>query len=229
MNTTRKNRMLLVDQDDVLRAGLLHVLKNIPGENQVVETDNLETALDLVSSKQINLVLLRNRMQDGDIAEFIAIIKNGSAELRTLILLEQEEDFWKALDYNAEGYEMRQSPSYQLEAAVKSIGQGYAWIGTVLSTYLLKNMGRDYLIAARARSYCISKTDLTKLTAREKEVMLLLSDGLSTREIAEELQISPKTAKLHISVCIRKMQVQDRAQAVARFLRSMETRIDQRG
>jgi DNA-binding NarL/FixJ family response regulator len=139
--------------------------------------------------------------------------------VKTLILLEEEQDFWNAMSFEADGYELRQMPTYQLFAAIKAIGEGYAWIGPLLSRYLLKRAGRDCLISASQVQPSIDRASFG-LSVREKEILTLLSEGLSGLKIAERLSISPKTVKLHISNCIRKMDVDDRSQAIAKFLRA---------
>lgn len=215
----QRYRLLLVDDNDLIRAGLFHVLSNTLGGNVVGQAHTLESARQLIKESDVNILLLKNRMPDGDVGDFLSTVRNYNPNLRSMLLLEEEDDFWKAIDYCADGYEIRQMPTYQLFAAIKAIGEGYAWIGPMLSRYLLKRGGRDWLMSA-SRTPQRAEEQSFGLSVRETEILVLLTEGLSGTQIAAKLSISPKTVKLHISNCIRKMKVVDRAQAIAKYLRN---------
>lgn len=136
-----------------------------------------------------------------------------------LVLLEEDEEFWDALEFECEGYVIRHLPAYQLDVALRAIGEGYAWIGPMLSRYLLKRGGLNRLKAVAAAKP-IANDKLSSLSNREREILYLLSEAFTGTEIADKLCISKQTVKLHISNCIKKLGVQDRSQAVAVFLRS---------
>lgn len=215
----QRHRLLLVDDNDLIRAGLFHVLANTLGGNVIGQAGGLVSAAQMIKENDVNILLLKNRMPDGDVGNFMSGIKLDYPAVKTLILLEEEQDFWNAMSFEADGYELRQMPTYQLFAAIKAIGEGYAWIGPLLSRYLLKRAGRDCLLSASQVQPSIDRASFG-LSVREKEILTLLSEGLSGLKIAEKLSISPKTVKLHISNCIRKMDVDDRSQAIAKFLRA---------
>lgn len=214
----QKYRLLLVDDNDLIRAGLYHVLSSTLGESMVGQAAALESAQKEIRDGDVNILLLKNRMPDGDVGAFIGTMKQEHPHLRTLVLLEEEQDFWDAMDFAADGYELRQMPTYQLFAAIKAISEGYAWIGPMLSRYLLKKAGRECLISASHKAPLTDESEYG-LSTREKEILNLIADGLSGIEIAAKLAISPKTVKLHISNCIRKMKVDDRTQAIVKYLR----------
>lgn len=175
--------------------------------------------MNSLSDTEIDIILLKFRMPDGSGLNFVQELRKLYPHTKVIILLEEAEEFWEALQIDADGYEVRHMPTYQLAAALRAIADGYGWMGPMLSRYLLKRGGRDRLVDAASRSP-VDEQIVESLSAREREVLYLLSEGLKGEQIAEKLHISPKTVKLHISSCIRKLNVEDRTQAIAKFLRS---------
>jgi DNA-binding NarL/FixJ family response regulator len=149
------------------------------------------------------------------------MIKAEHSETRVMLLLDQEHEFWNALQLNADGYELRELIPFQLAVAIKTIGEGYTWIGGKLSSYLLKGDNREHLISLSQRES--SKSVIACLSIREREVISLLSEGLNTTQIADKMAISPKTVKLYITNCIKKLNVENRSQAIVKFLQAKPT------
>jgi DNA-binding NarL/FixJ family response regulator len=218
--TIKMSRLLLVDDNDVIRMGLQHVLSNLANCEVVAQSASLESAAEALASTNIDIALIKFSMPDGEAKDFIPHVRREHPRTKVLLLLEEEEEFWQALEVDADGYEVRHMPSYQLEASLKALSDGYGWLGPMLSRYLLKRGGRQRLGLA-ARQQPINQELVESLSPREREVIGLLSEGRKGDEIADILSISPKTVKLHISSCIRKLNVEDRTQAIAKFLRGM--------
>ena len=214
----QRYRLLLVDENDVIRSGLFHILSNTLGGKVIGEANSLSEAERLISQSDVNVLLLGNHMPDGDVGEFIAVVRKERPEIRILLLLEEVEEFWSSVGWGADGYEVSKMTSYQLYAAIKAIGEGYAWLGPILSRYLLGNSSGPSPILALHPVHS-PKENCFGLSVREEQILSMLSDGLSGAEIAKSLDISPKTVKLHISKCIRKMHVDNRSQAIAKFLK----------
>jgi DNA-binding NarL/FixJ family response regulator len=210
-------KLLLVDDNDLIRAGLKHVLEQL-NCNVAGQASSLEVASQTMSRTEIDIVLLKHGMPDGNSIEFVKTLRTRYPNVKVLMLLEEDAQFWEALEAQADGYEIRHMPSYQLATAIKALKDDYGWLGPMLSRYLLKRGGRDRLKAA-AKQTPVNEAVLQALSTREREVIYLLSEGLRGENIAEKLNISPKTVKLHVSNCIRKLGVEDRTQAIAKFLR----------
>lgn len=211
-------RILLIEDNELLRAGLRHVLSNTPHCIIAAEAPDLVAAEELLRAVDIDIVLLKYPIANGNAIGFVTTMRELNPSLRILMLLEEDAEFWEALHTDADGYEVRHMPAYQLAAAIHSLRDGYAWIGPMLARYLLKRGGRQRVLSA-AKKRPVNGQLIALLSVRETEVLELLSEGLNGDDIAKRLEISPKTVKLHISNCIRKLSVQDRTQAIAKFLR----------
>lgn len=211
------SNVMVVEDNELIRIGLRRVLEQID-QCEVASEAAISDATKYLEEHIVHIILLKFRMPDDIEFRFVQHLRSKYAQIKLIILLEEPEEFWEALSLDADGYELRHMPSYQLTAALKAIRDEYAWLGPMLSRYLLKQQGRHRLASGALRP--TNDHILEPLSPREREVIHLLSDGLNGEQIAFKLQISPRTVKLHISGCIRKLEVKDRSQAIAKFLRT---------
>jgi DNA-binding NarL/FixJ family response regulator len=208
-------RVLCIVENDVLRIGMRHVLE-ATGITRLGDTPDVESGLVLASELEPHILVISEPTYLAG-AQKIDEFRKQHADIKLLLLMDRVEHFWDYSDGTIEGLMLSQFPSYQLEAAVRSLASGYCWIGPVISRYLLKQDGQQ-----RLRHAAKSKMDLSAfqgLSPREREVLALLTEGRSFQEMGEALQITPATAKLHVSNIIRKLGLRNRSEVVAYALK----------
>lgn len=130
--------------------------------------------------------------------------RRGAARIVAVLDAADAGQLWSALEAGARGLVLRDGPASELLAAVTAVHHGHGWFASILLDLLV------------AQLISPPPDELPDLTSREREVLALLVRGLSTAEMAAELQLSKKTIKLHISGILRKFEVSSRAAAVAR-------------
>lgn len=212
-----KYRVLVIDDNELIRFGLVHVLSSSDLCTSVEAVASFEEAGAVVERQNSQIILAKFDLIRSASVMF-RHLRHSYPTVKVLVLLEEDEEFWEALNFECEGYVIRHMPVYQIDVALRAIGEGYAWIGPMLSRYLLMRGGLQRLKAA-VDVKPVHSEKLSSLSNREREILYLLSEAFTGDEIAEKLCIAKQTVKLHISNCIRKMGVKDRSQAVAMFLR----------
>jgi DNA-binding NarL/FixJ family response regulator len=215
-------RVLLVDDDDLMRAGLKAVLSSDPCIDVVGEAANGRAAIDAVRTLQPDLVLMDVRMPDLDGIAATREIVAGSAQAKVVILttFEQDDYIFGALNAGASGFLLKRTTPEDLLAAVHTVTAGDSLLSPSVTRTVIERMTHQPApdVGASGR--------LDELTPREHEVLSLIARGLSNSEIAAELVIGESTVKTHIKRILMKLRLRDRIQAV---IFAYESGLTQRG
>lgn len=202
---TRPASILVVDDHPLAREGLMAVLER-GGYAVVGAAANGEEALKLAAERAPDIVLMDIRLGDGiDGLEATRVIGELGLPSRVLMVtLHDSPDYVRAaLDAGAAGYVLKDTGIEELRDAIDQVLAGHTAIPPTLVARALKRAdrsGADPLAFAR-------------LTDREHEVLALVSEGCTNKEIARQLDISPATVKAHVERVISKLGVADRTQA----------------
>jgi DNA-binding NarL/FixJ family response regulator len=206
----RPVRVLLVDDDDLMRAGLTAVLSSDETIDVVGEAPDGRTAVDRAIELRPDVVLMDVRMPglDGIAAtrELLAV----SPEVRVVVLttFEQDDYIFGALSAGASGFLLKRTRPEELIAAIHTVAAGDSLLSpSVTRTVIQRVAGQPAPDAAEAAR-------LDELTARERDVLELIARGLSNGEIAATLVIEESTVKTHVRHILRKLRLRDRVQAV---------------
>jgi DNA-binding NarL/FixJ family response regulator len=211
-------RVLLADDQALIRAGFRLLLDGEPGIEVVGEAVDGERALELTTELKPDVVLMDIRMPIVDGIE--ATRRIAAAEelegVRVLILttFESDEYVFEALRAGASGFLLKDTEPAELVRAVHLIAAGEA----LLAPSVTRRLIADY--TTRPHPSRSLPPTLDELTAREREVLALVAEGLSNGEIAQRLVVSPATAKTHVSRTMVKLRARDRAQLVVIAYRS---------
>ncbi len=202
-------RVLLVDDQELIRAGLRGILRTRYGFEIVGELDSGEGVVDAVTELSPDVVLMDVRMPrvDGVTATRQLRAMPDPPPVLVLTTFEDEEILAGALRAGAAGFLLKGVPAEDLQRAVRTVAAGESWLdpaitGRVLSAY------RDGPAPA------LPGPEVDQLTPREREVLALIGAGLSNQEIAASLTLGEGTIKTHIGHIFAKLDLRDRAAAV---------------
>jgi DNA-binding NarL/FixJ family response regulator len=197
-----KIRIMVVDDQAVVRQGFVSLIKTVPDMEIVGEGSNGQEAVDLFRRLRPDITLMDLRMPGVSGAEAITQIRAESPGARIIVLttFDGDEDIYRAVQAGAQGYLLKDMFFEELEAAIRKVHAGARLIpGSVAER-----------LAARMSS--------SELTGRELEVLRQIVDGKSNREIGNVLNISEATVKSHINNILSKLGVSDRTQAATTAL-----------
>ncbi|WP_069813117.1 response regulator [Streptomyces sp. TP-A0874] len=206
-------RVMLVDDQVLLRTGFRMVLQAQPDMEVVAEAGDGAQALETLRSTQVDVVLMDVRMPRLDGVEATRRICGREDAPRVLILttFDLDEYAFSALRAGASGFLLKDVPPEELLSAIRAVHSGDAVVAPSTTrrlldrfTPMLPNSGEEEERKGR----------LGRLTDREREVMTLVARGLSNSEIAARLVLSEATVKTHVGRILGKLELRDRVQAV---------------
>jgi DNA-binding NarL/FixJ family response regulator len=213
-------RVMLVDDQALLRAGFRMVLAAQPDMEVVAEAGDGAQALETLRSTKVDVVLMDVRMPRMDGVEATRQICGERSESgrregvgpRVLILttFDLDEYAFTALKAGASGFMLKDVPPDELLTAIRAVHSGDAVVAPSTTRRLLDRF-TPMLPSAGADD---QHKEIDRLTEREREVLLLVAQGLSNGEIARKLVLSEATVKTHVGRILTKLDLRDRVQAV---------------
>lgn len=209
--TSKAIRVLLADDHALFRAGLRALLQSFDGVQVVAEAGNGPDAIQLVERDRPNLVLMDIALPGPSGLEAAARITKSWPQVRVIILSmhSNEEYVRQALRAGASGYLLKGAEPSELELALKAVMRG----DTYLTPSVSKKVVDDYL-----RQGSAPKKGVT-LSPRQCEVLKLIAEGGSTKEIAGKLDLSVKTVEGHRAELMRRLEIHDVAGLVRYAIR----------
>ncbi|MDJ0516966.1 MAG: response regulator transcription factor [Trichodesmium sp. MO_231.B1] len=199
-------KVLLVDDENLIRRGLKALLKLENNLEIVGEAENGATAINQVENLQPDVVLMDVRMPIMDGVAATKEISQRFPEIKVLILTTFDDDEYvtQALRYGAAGYLLKDTPSEELAQAIQSVYKGYTQLGPGIGKKVISQISIPVNNPPQ---------NWQDLTPREQEILQLIASGANNREIAQTLYISEKTVKNHITNILRRLNLRDRTQA----------------
>jgi DNA-binding NarL/FixJ family response regulator len=203
-------RVLIADDDDLMRAGLVELLSGEPGIEIVGEASTGRQAVGRARRLRPEVVLMDVRMPDLDGIEATGELARAVPDTKVLILttFEQDDYVFGALRAGASGFLLKRARPEELIAAVHTIARGDSLLSPSVTRLVIDRMAQQPLpeLAAEAK--------LDELTRRERQVLELVARGLSNREIAAELFVEESTVRTHVKRIQMKLDLRDRVQIV---------------
>ena len=206
-------RLVLVDDQEMYRAGFRMVLSSRPEFEVVGDADDGDTALELLRTVEADVVLMDVRMPRMDGVEATRRIREKDGP-RVLVLttFDLDEYAYDAIRAGASGFLLKDAPLEELVAAIRHVHDGDAVVAPSTTRRLLDRFAEQRPHPAHDRTW--NGEGISELTAREREVLELIAQGLSNGEIAERLVIAESTARVHVGRILAKLGLRDRVQAV---------------
>ncbi len=202
-------RVVLVDDQELMRVGFRMVLGAQEDMEIVGEAGNGQEAVRLAEELRPDVVLMDVRMPVLDGVEATKLItERALAKVLVMTTFDLDEYALSALRNGASGFLLKDTPSVQLVAALRSVASGDAVVSPSVTRRLLDR----FLGSASGELRDVSVLEV--LTEREREVLLLIAQGLSNIEIARKLFLSEATVKTHVGRVLAKLDLRDRVQAV---------------
>jgi DNA-binding NarL/FixJ family response regulator len=200
-------KILLVDDQNLIRQGLKALLELEPDLQIVGEAENGQIAIDLVKELLPDVVLMDIRMPVMDGVMATQKICQRFPDVNILILTTFDDDNYvsAAIKYGAKGYLLKDTPSEEIAAAIRAVDLGY--------THLAPGMMAKIMGSQIDKTQVASPRELAELTPRELEVLKLIAVGANNREIAGQLYISEGTVKNHVTNLLNRLNLRDRTQA----------------
>jgi DNA-binding NarL/FixJ family response regulator len=205
-------RVVLADDHTLLRAGLRALLQRVPGIAVVGESANGHDALSLVREHRPDVLISDIAMPGLNGLELALRVKEDGGPTRVVILSmhSSEEYVCQALRAGASGYLLKDSGTAELEIAVRAVARG--------ETYLSPGVSR-VVIAVHLDRTNQQPSELDAITPRQREILRLIANGLSTKAIARALGISTKTVETHRTQLMDRLGIHDIANLVRLAIR----------
>lgn len=202
-------RVLIVDDHDIVRAGIRMLLDAQPDMAVIGEASDGKEAIEMAGSMKPDVVLMDISMPGTTGIEATRAIKKTNSQIEVVGLTMHAEDryFFQLLQAGASGYVVKGAAPRELLEAVRAASRGEAYIHPSLQRKLIG----DYVSRTEGSDQASMLADLT---GRELEVLRLIVDGLTSREIAESLVISPNTVERHRQNIMSKLGLHNRAELV---------------
>jgi two-component system, NarL family, response regulator DevR len=206
---TRALRLLVVDDHEVVRQGLVALLDRRPGFQVVAQAGTVQESIAQARLQRPDIVVMDVRLPDGSGVEACREIRAELPETRVIMLTSfpDDEAVLSAIVAGASGYLLKQIRARDLVAALEAVGRGESLLDPAVTERVLERVRR----IARGES----NDELSVLTPQEQKILMLVAEGKTNKEIATEVFLSDKTVKNYVSSILSKLNLERRAQAAA--------------
>jgi two-component system, NarL family, nitrate/nitrite response regulator NarL len=205
-------RIAVIDDHPMFREGAVQTLTCTEGIEVVGEGATAADALKVAEELRPDVMLLDISLPGGGV-EAAANITRACPSVRAVMLTasESELDVASALQAGARGYILKGSSGAEVVETVRAIFKGESYVAPSLAARLLIQMGK--------RNEVVANKPVSDLTAREDEILALVSSGMTNKEIANRLRLTERTVKHHMTSIMRKSNVRNRVEAMLMFRR----------
>lgn len=213
----RRIKIMVADDDALLRAGLELILGTEDGLEVAGRAADGIQAVRLCHELVPDVILMDVRMPGIDGVEATRRIVAAGLPTRVLVLttFHHDEYVWSAIRAGASGFLLKRASPERLIDAVRTVAAGQAVLDPAVTRDILTRLAAQPAPASPGNLRAPADARLERLTAREREVLRQVAQGLSNTEIAEVLSLAESTVKTHVKRILSKLDARDRAQAVA--------------
>jgi DNA-binding NarL/FixJ family response regulator len=195
-------RVLLVDDHKLFRAGIRSLLQTVSGVEIVAEAGDGREALHLIEIHRPDVVMMDIMMPGFNGLDATARVVRAFPAIRVIMLSMNagEDSVLQSLRAGAAGYLVKTADPAELELAIRAVVRGETFLSSAIS---------QHVVAACLGRQDKDRTSLQRLTPRQREVLQLIAEGHTTKEIAKNLGISPKTAETYRGELMKTLDIRD--------------------
>lgn len=197
-------RLAITDDHALIREGLIRIISYEKDLEIVIESDSGEDLINKLEEVTPDIILLDINMDKLDGVETLKIVKEKWPDIKIIILTveKQKRKIKEVLSLGADGYVLKESAGSEITSAIRAVEGG----GRYIDKSLMQTVFMEEIIGKK-------QDKLDKLSDRELNVLIKLSEGMKNKEIAESLYLSEKTVKNYLTSIFRKINVEDRVHA----------------
>jgi two-component system response regulator DevR len=205
MSASAQIRVFLLDDHEIVRRGIANLLAAEPDIEIVGEAGTAAEALARIPAARPDIAVLDARLPDGSGIDVCRDIRSGHPAIRCLILTSYDDNdaVFAAVMAGASGYLLKEVRGTSLVEAIRQVAAGRSLLDPSVTERLLDKLRQPTTVDQR----------LAALTDREREILDLIADGLTNRQIGERLFLAEKTVKNYVSGLLAKLGMQRRTQA----------------
>jgi DNA-binding NarL/FixJ family response regulator len=198
-------RVFLLDDHEVVRRGVRELLEAESDLEVVGEADSAATALARIPAARPDVALLDVRLPDGDGVDVCREIRSANPDIACIMLtsFSDDEALFQAILAGASGYLLKQIRGTDIVDAVRRVAAGQSLLDPAVTNRVLE----------RLRNPPEEDERLARLTPQERKILMLIADGLTNRQIANEIHLAEKTVKNYVSNLLAKLGMERRTQA----------------
>lgn len=198
--------ILIIDDHPLIRRGIRDLVSMDPVFEVIAEADNGLTGVELASSVQPDIILLDFNMDKMNGLETLQRIKSSNTDSRVIILTvsDNEKDIVSTLRAGADGYLLKDMEPEDMLERLHQVINGHVVLSPKVSELMVRGLHEEAQLQSR---------EAVTLTKREHEILLLISKGMSNKEIARRLEIVETTVKVHVKHLLRKLNLRSRVEA----------------
>ena len=210
-----QSNILIVEDHELTRFGLKTAFESCDFIGNIFEAESAETAIDIVKSNHIDLIIMDLGLPGMNGIEATGIIKEKNHEIRVVVLTSHNDvqEVLNSLKAGANAYCSKEINPIRLTQVVQSVLDGASWFDPSIAPIVLE-------AAAKSQHDDVQKPEKDYgLTSRESQILKLITEGYSNNEIANQLFVSINTTKAHVASILQKLEVDDRLQAALKALK----------
>ena len=211
-----KKNLLIVEDHELTRFGLKTAFEDVDYIGVIYEAATAENALEIFKNNQIDLVIMDLGLPNMNGIDATKVIHDMNKDVKIIILTSHndEKEVLNSLKAGANAYCSKEINLQRLVQVVQSVADGAAWFDPSIAHIVLQATTNTKMNTEPDTSY--KNYDLT---AREAQILKLMTEGYSNMEIAQHLVISVNTTKAHVASILQKLEVDDRLQAALKALK----------
>ncbi|HJM88668.1 MAG TPA: response regulator transcription factor [Dehalococcoidia bacterium] len=208
MATDPQYRVLLVDDHEIVRRGLKTVLQERPDITVIGEAGTMKGGIEETMRLQPDIVIMDLRLPDGSGVEACRDIRSQAPDIKVIILTSyaDEDALFAAIMAGAAGYVLKDLDPSRLQEAIATVGRGGSLLDPKMATTVLERLRKGSTKHPADDAF-------SSLSPQEDRILSFIGEGLTNREIANELSLSEKTIKNYVSQIYSKLHVERRSQA----------------
>jgi len=210
-----KKNLLIVEDHELTRFGLKTTFEDVDFIDTIYEAASAEEAIEIFKGNSVDIVIMDLGLPNMNGIEATQAIRSLNADVKVIILTSHndEKEVLNSLKAGANAYCSKEINLQRLVQVVQSVADGAAWFDPSIAHIVLK-AGANASVDLEEKNY--KDYDLT---AREAQILKLMTEGHSNMEIAQQLVISVNTTKAHVANILQKLEVDDRLQAALKALK----------